>query len=47
MSLHDPFAYLKYKLWASKIVKISILKISKLSLDNFKTKWHLGASPVI
>jgi hypothetical protein len=34
------------KLWASKVVNISILGILGLPLKSPKTKWHLGANHV-
>jgi hypothetical protein len=34
------------KLWASKVVRVSILGISRLPLESPRTKWHLGASPM-
>jgi hypothetical protein len=34
------------KLWASKIVKVLILRISGLKLGSLMSKWHLGARPV-
>ncbi len=34
------------KLWAFKVVEVSILRISKLSLRSPGTKWHLGAGLV-
>jgi hypothetical protein len=34
------------KLWVSKVVRIPILEISRLSFKSPKTKWHLGVGPV-
>jgi hypothetical protein len=34
------------KLWAPKVARVRTLKISKLSLRSFGTKWHLGAGPM-
>jgi len=34
------------KLWASKVVGVSILGISKLPLGSPATKWHLGVGPM-
>jgi hypothetical protein len=34
------------KLWASKVMGVPILGISRLPLGSLKTKWHLGASNV-
>jgi len=34
------------KLWASKVIGVPTLGISKFPLGSLGTKWHLGASPV-
>jgi hypothetical protein len=34
------------KLWALKVVRVPILKISGLPLRSLETKWHLGANLV-
>ncbi len=34
------------KLWAYKVAKVSILRISGLSSGSHGTNWHLGVSPV-
>jgi hypothetical protein len=34
------------KLWASKVVGVLILRISRFQLGSPGTKWHLGAGPV-
>jgi hypothetical protein len=34
------------KLWAPKVVKVLVVKISGFPLGNFKTKWHLGVRPM-
>jgi hypothetical protein len=34
------------KLWASKVVGVSILRISRLQLGSLKRKWHLGVGLV-
>ncbi len=36
----------KEHLWASKVTRIPILRISSSQLGNLGTKWHFGASPM-
>ncbi len=34
------------KLWAPKVTKVPVARISRLPLGNPRTKWHLGAGPM-
>jgi hypothetical protein len=34
------------KLWASKVVRVPMSKISRLQLGSLETKWHLNVGPV-
>jgi len=38
---------LQKKLWASKVVEVPILRISGLQFGSLRTKWHLGAGPMV
>jgi len=47
LCFRPPFNWnLHKKLWASKVIRVPISRISKLSIWEFETKWQFGATPM-